>query len=90
MYTLTFYQAQPSNQDLCNTTDTWAVSLGSETHDGTPISDLTQGSTPWTLQTLMFTATSTGELLSFLAVSTPAGLALLSIPALRRLRQRRS
>ncbi len=60
------------------TSDKWTVSLGtvsaSNPSQSTNVVSLpTEGATPWMNQTFTFVATSTSELLSFLATGTPAG-----------------
>jgi len=81
-YTVGFYWAaaqqsnfgcvSPANPGGC-TTDQWQVSLGSQTQS-TPVASTGVGQggfSGWMYQT--FTATSSSELLSFLAVGTPSG-----------------
>src|SRR5262249_26328843 len=53
------------------TTETWQVSLGDETQSTPVVTNASQGFTGWMHQTMTFTATSAGEVLSFLAVGTP-------------------
>lgn len=60
------------------TSDMWTVSLGTvsasnPSQSTNVVSLLTEGATPWMDQTFTFVATSTSELLSFLATGTPAG-----------------
>lgn len=58
------------------TTEWWRVNLGSNasTTQATGIySNASHGSSDWMHETMRFTATSTSELLSFLAVGTPEG-----------------
>lgn len=55
------------------TTEQWRVSLGSQTQSTAVVDDPSHGFTGWMYQTFNFTATSTSELLSFLAVGTPTG-----------------
>ena len=53
------------------TTDQWSVSLGGQTED-TPVIDLDSHSfSGWESESLVFTATSSSEVLSFLANGTP-------------------
>jgi PEP-CTERM motif len=52
------------------TTDMWAVSLGSQTHDTSVITVPSGGFTGWFNTTMLFTATSANETLSFLGIST--------------------
>jgi hypothetical protein len=57
--------------DTYNGAFSWAVSLGSETHDSTGITiPKAWGSSDWLHNTISFTATSTTEVLKFLANST--------------------
>ncbi len=75
-YQVTFYQASTQAVDGSVTgafTGNWQVSLGGTTQNSTTMSNAYHSDTPWTLQTLNFTATSTSELLSFLAVSPQTG-----------------
>jgi hypothetical protein len=54
------------------TTEEWSVSLGGQTQD-TPVYDLaSQSFSGWMGDTMYFTATSSSELLSFLAQGTPS------------------
>jgi len=71
-YALSFYWAGAQQYGFYGpTTDQLMVSLGSQT-DNTAIIDVaSQGFSPWTLTTLDYTATSTSEVLSFLAAGTP-------------------
>ncbi len=55
------------------TTEQWQVSLGNEMHATPIINNPPQGFTGWLAQSLTFTATSTSEVLSFLAAGTPSG-----------------
>jgi len=54
------------------TTQFWQVSLGSETHSTSTVNVASHGFSPWTYQTLNFTATSITENLLFQAVGSPA------------------
>jgi hypothetical protein len=56
------------------TTDSWTVSLGGSPGQTTKtVSVASQGATGWMNQTFSFIATSSSELLSFLATGTPSG-----------------
>lgn len=56
------------------TTDRWTVDLGSSPAQSTPtVSLVSQGATAWMNETFSFIATSSSELLSFLATGTPSG-----------------
>jgi hypothetical protein len=84
-YTLTFYQASgqedclfddgtncdPTQPPLNTETQQWQVTFGTETHSSTLITTPIHTSTPWTQQALVFTATATSQLISFLAVGSP-------------------
>jgi hypothetical protein len=68
-YNLSFYQAAGQQvNDLGATTEQWQVSLGSQTQMSALMSIPTGGVWPWTPQSMTFTATSSSEVLSFLAV----------------------
>ncbi len=56
------------------TTEQLQVSLGSQTLDTSVVSNASRGFTGWMAETLVFTATSSSETLSFLALGTPDGL----------------
>jgi hypothetical protein len=57
------------------TTDRWQVSFGNSTLKSELMTLASQGSvTAWTPQTLKFTASASTQVLSFLAVGTPAGM----------------
>jgi hypothetical protein len=82
-YALSFYQAAgqkvacqqgPTVDCVGPTTEQWQVSLGSQTELSPLMSDASQSDVPWQSVTLDFTATSTTETLSFLALGTPNGL----------------
>jgi hypothetical protein len=71
-YDLTFYQASAQQGGFgSSTTEDWQVSLGSDTQNSTTMS--TPGGATWNLQSMTFIATSTSELLSFLAISPSGG-----------------
>ena len=55
-------------------TDQLEVSLGGQTLYSTILNDSSNGFTGWTTESLTFTATSTSETLSFLAIGTPSGV----------------
>ena len=55
------------------TTESWQVSLGSQAFTTTPVNNAAGGFTGWMAQSFSFTATSSSEVLSFLAVGTPNG-----------------
>jgi hypothetical protein len=73
-YDVSFYQgAAQFKAATGNTTDLWAVTLGSETLDSAIMDDASKGVVAWESQSLDFTATSTTEVLSFFAEGTPSG-----------------
>jgi hypothetical protein len=74
VYTLTFDWAGAQQQGRDGaTTEAWQVSLGSETHSTATLNNANHGFTGWFTATLGFTATSTSEVLSFLATGGPSG-----------------
>jgi hypothetical protein len=72
-YAVSFYWAGAQQAGYTGaTTDQLLVSLGSQTLNSPVLNVASQGFSGWTQTTLDFTATSTSELLSFLAQGTPA------------------
>jgi hypothetical protein len=57
-----------------DTTESWQVSLGNETQSTGSISNDSESFTGWQKASMLFTATGTSEVLSFLAVGSPNGL----------------
>ncbi|CAM5797871.1 PEPxxWA-CTERM sorting domain-containing protein [Rhizobacter fulvus] len=79
-YTLSFLMAGAQEDDkFGNTTDSWRVTFGNQTRDSTIITNTTHGFTDWISQSMTFTASSTSQILSFLAVGTPTGLPPVSL-----------
>lgn len=73
-YTLTFQQAAGQQQGFTGpTTERWQVSLGGDTQLSSQFSLLQGGVGQWQSQTMVFVASATSELLSFLASGTPNG-----------------
>jgi len=75
-YAVSFYwgAAQQKGSGYTSaTTEQWKVTLGSELHSTPIINNPSQGFTGWLSQSLTYTATSTSEVLSFLAAGTPSG-----------------
>jgi hypothetical protein len=73
-YQLSFYQAAAQQQGITgNTTNQWKVTFGSSTWTSQVMNNQSQSYTPWTAQSVLFTATSTSQVLTFLAVGSPAG-----------------
>jgi hypothetical protein len=74
-YALSFYWAGAQQSGFTGpTTDSWQVSLGSQTFSTLVESNVSHGFTGWQQQTFTYTATSTSEVLSFLAIGTPNGM----------------
>jgi len=74
-YQLSFYQAAgQQNGKTGATTEQWQVTFGTQTLDSTLQSNPSEDFQPWTLQTMTFKATSTSQILSFLALGTPNGV----------------
>jgi hypothetical protein len=73
-YTLTFYQAagQQTVQSGA-TTEQWQVTFGSSVAYSVLQNNPTHDFQPWTKQTIKFDATSMSQVLTFLALGTPAG-----------------
>lgn len=64
-YALTFYQSADQQNGISTPfTENWQVSLGAQTQYS---ATMNYPATPWSLQTLNFTASSSSEVLSFLA-----------------------
>ena len=80
-YTLTFYQAAGQEDGFTGaTTERWSVTFGGSTQLSSQFSlpdpngpGLPTPLGPWQAQTMTFVATATSQVLSFLAVGTPAG-----------------
>ena len=56
------------------TTEQWQVSLGGQTQSTVVVTDASHGFTGWVHKTFTFTADNTSDVLSFLAIGTPAGV----------------
>jgi hypothetical protein len=73
-YTLTFDQAAGQQAGFTGpTTEKWQVTFGTDTQDSSKFSLPQGGIGPWEQQTMTFTATTTSQVLTFLAVGTPNG-----------------
>ncbi|HEY0207323.1 MAG TPA: PEP-CTERM sorting domain-containing protein [Acetobacteraceae bacterium] len=73
--TISFYWAGAQQYGYDGpTTEAWQVSLGNETHVTPVLRNANHGFTGWQQQTLSFVVTSATEVLSFLAIGTPAGV----------------
>jgi hypothetical protein len=70
--TFDFAGAQQTGFDG-ETTEGWQVSLGSDTQSTSILNNAEHGFTGWFTATMNFTATSTSEILSFLALGGPSG-----------------
>jgi hypothetical protein len=74
-YTLSFYWADAQQAGYTGTTtEQFKVTLGGVEQDTAIVDNVNHGFSGWQLQTFDFTANSTSELLSFLAVGTPTGV----------------
>jgi hypothetical protein len=74
-YFVSFYQAGAQQQGYNgNTTDRFEVFFGAQTKYSDLLTNPSHDFQPWEKQTLSFTATSSTEVLSFLAVGTPTGV----------------
>ncbi|MYM88499.1 PEP-CTERM sorting domain-containing protein [Rugamonas sp. FT82W] len=74
-YSLSFYWAGAQQYGFNGaTTEQWKVSLGNETQSTAVKSNANHGFTGWQKETFTFTANGASEVLSFLAVGTPAGV----------------
>lgn len=74
-YDLSFYWAGAQQQSFNGaTTEQWKVSFGNQTKSTEVKQNANHGFTGWQKETFTFTATSSSEVLSFLAVGTPAGV----------------
>ncbi len=73
-YQVSFYQAAAQQKGAGSaTTEQFAVSLGGTTLNSALMNDPQGGFVPWEKQTLSFVATSSQEVLNFLALGTPQG-----------------
>ena len=72
--TVSFYMAGAQQHGYTGaTTEGYTVSLGSQTLSTEALLDTSHGFTGWKQESLTFTATSTSEVLSFMAFGTPNG-----------------
>ena len=79
-YSLSFYWAGAQQSGFSGVnTEAWQVSLGTETYTTSIATNVSHGFTGWVQQTFNFTATSTNEVLSFLAKGTPPGVPPFSV-----------
>ena len=73
-YVLTFFQGAAQQAGTSgDTTERWQVSLGDDTQLSDLMTNPSHGVQPWESQTMTFQASSSSELLTFLAVGTPGG-----------------
>ena len=78
--TVTFYYAGAQQYNYNGaTTEGFKVSLGAQTLATPVLDNASHGFTGWQKASLTFTATDTNEVLSFLAVGTPAGTPPMSL-----------
>ena len=74
-YTVSFWWAGAQQSGFTGaTTEQWQVSLGAQTQSTVVLNNASHGFTGWQSQSFTYTATSSSEVLSFLAVGTPAGV----------------
>jgi hypothetical protein len=74
-YTVNFWWAGAQQSGFTGaTTEQWQVSLGGQTQSTVVLNNVNHGFTGWQSQSFTYTATSSSEVLSFLAVGTPAGV----------------
>ena len=74
-YTVSFWWAGAQQSGFTGaTTDQWQVSFGGQTQSTAVVNDASHGFTGWMQQVFTFTADNTSDVLSFLAVGTPAGV----------------
>ncbi len=79
-YILTYWwAAAQQNQNTGATTENWTASFGAQSVTTTTVNNLSQGFVPWRLETDVFVATSTSQVLSFLAAGTPSGTPPMSL-----------
>jgi hypothetical protein len=70
-YAVSFYWAGAQQSTFSGAAyDSWTVSLGSQSQSTAVVTNASQGFTGWMQTTIDFTATSSSEVLSFLAVGT--------------------
>lgn len=73
-YQLSFYQASGQQLGLTGATvNQWQVTFGSATWTSAVMNNQSQSYTPWTVQTTTFVATAASQVLTFMAVGSPAG-----------------
>ncbi|MFZ1133690.1 MAG: PEP-CTERM sorting domain-containing protein [Candidatus Korobacteraceae bacterium] len=74
-YTVNFWWAGAQQSGFTGaTTEQWQVSLGSQTQSTVVLDNVSHGFTGWMSQSFTYTASSSSEVLSFLAVGTPTGV----------------
>ena len=79
-YTVSFWWGGAQQSGFTGaTTEQWQVSLGSQTQSTVVLDNANHGFTGWKQQSFTYTATSASEVLSFLAVGTPAGVPPFSV-----------
>jgi Protein of unknown function (DUF642) len=74
-YTVSFYWAGAQQSGFTGqTTEQWQVSFGNQEQSTIVLTNASHGFTGWQQQSFTFTADGSSDLLSFLAVGTPAGV----------------
>lgn len=74
-YNLSFYWGGAQQYGFDGTTtEQWKVSFGNDVYSTAVANNSTHGFTGWMKENVSFTATSTSQVLSFLAVGTPNGV----------------
>jgi hypothetical protein len=74
-YTVNFWWAGAQQSGFTGaTTEQWQVSLGGQTQSTAVLNNVSHGFTGWQSQSFTYTASSSSEVLSFLAVGTPNGV----------------
>lgn len=74
VYQIFFYQAAGQQSGFTGaTTEWWTVGFGNQSQNSTVMDDASESEVGWMTQSLNFEATSTTEVLSFLAGGTPDG-----------------
>ena len=73
-YLLSFYWAAGQQAGFTGiTTESWNAAFGTQSFNTATVTTPSQGFTPWTRATMVFTASSASQTLSFLAAGTPNG-----------------
>lgn len=79
-YTVSFWWAGAQQFGFTGaTTENWTVSLGGQSFTTATVNNVNHGFTGWQKQSFTYTATSSSEVLSFLAYGTPSGVPPFSV-----------